>query len=104
MSNKIQEVADSLIGHAKSHKTTAKELKNKSLKDALKDKSLPSKKEITETVFLKSRRLAAIELMREKLQAIIDTKGWADEVKALFPDATFQIIAHKGKIIIEVSA
>lgn len=103
MSNTIRQVANSLVGHAKTKKTSVKDIKNKTLKDAFKDKLLDQQKGVTQTVFLKSRRLAAIELMQENLQAIIDTKGWTEPVKARFPDATFHIHARKGQIIIEVN-
>lgn len=102
MANKIQQLTDTLMTHAKSNGSSIKEIKEKSYHNALKELSDEIPKGLTEAVFLKSKRLAGIELMREKLQTVIDAKGWANEVRAVFPDATFQINARKRQILIEV--
>ena len=103
MAQKIQQVADSLTATATANNKTVQDIKDKSYRKALKDLSADLKKDLTEAAFLKSKRLASLELTRTRLQAILDTPNWTEIVTAIFPKASFQIHAHKQRIIIEVN-
>lgn len=99
MTQKIQQLTDSLVNEVKS---SGKDGKEKSLKDAFKQVPKETKKGMTDAAFQKSMRLAAIELARGNMQTLIDSGNWADEVRQVFPDATFRIYPRKRHIIIEV--
>jgi len=104
MADNVQQLADWLMTDAKSKGKSIRELKDKSYKDSLKDIPQKTKKGLTETAYLKSRRLAERQMVREQLQSLVDDPQWTKKVTAVFPDASFRL-ENKGhhRMIIEVN-
>lgn len=103
MANQIQQLTDWLLTDSQSSGKSVKDLKDKPFSHAAKDFPKEIQKNLTEAVYLKSRRLASFRLLQEKLQSLIDNPKWTDTVKAAFPEATFRIQSGT-RIIIEVES
>ena len=102
MSLSIQELTDNLVTYANTTDDPLATIQNLTYQTALKQLSLDVSL-LTKAVYQKSLRLAFLQLIQEKLQAIVDTDSWAEVVTSTFSEATFNVNATKRQIIIGVN-
>lgn len=101
MTLSIQDLTDRLVAYAKTTDNPVNTIQNLTYQAALKELS-QSDFRFIKPVYQKSQRLAYLQLIQEKLQAIVDTESWREIVTTVFPKATFKVNTRKRQILIEV--
>lgn len=102
MANQIEQLTTWLVNRANQQGLSIQQFKD--IKFSQVRKNLPTnyRDRLTQTLYLKAKRLALTQLFQEKLDELKNNTNVRQAILAVFPDATFRVYPHKRKIIIEV--
>lgn len=102
MANQIQQLTDWMVNRANQQGLSITQFKAIKFQQVRNNLPAAYRDRLTQTVYLKAKRLALTRLFQEKLETLRDTITVRQAILAVFPEATFQVYPHKRQIIIEV--
>ena len=104
MANRIEQLTDWMVSRAEQQGLSISQFKDIKFYQVRNNLPVNYRDRLTRTIYLKAKRLALTELFMQKLGELKDDTNVRQSILAVFPDATFQINAHKRQIIIKVDS
>ena len=102
MANRIEQLTDWLISRAQQQGLSIQQFKDITLGQVRNNLPVNYRDRLTQTIYLKAKRMALTGLFEQKLNELKDHTTVRQAILDVFPEATFRINAHKRQIMIEV--
>lgn len=103
MADTVEQLSAWLVAEVRAKDKDAVKVKEVPYKDALKAQAVDKNAGLTYAAYEKAKRLADLQLVKEKLDAIVAQKAFTQAVTSIFPNATFRIEqGFCNRIVIEV--
>ncbi|MDH4201489.1 MAG: hypothetical protein OEV87_01170 [Phycisphaerae bacterium] len=102
MANQIEQLTTWLVNRANQQGLSIQQFKDIKFSQVRKNLPVNYRARLTQTLYLKAKRLALTQLFQEKLDELKNNTNVRQAILAVFPDATFRVYPHKRQIIIEV--
>lgn len=103
MADTVEQLSAWLVADARAKDKDAVKVKEVTYQDVLKAQAVDKNAGLTHAAYEKAKRLADLQLVREKMEALVTQKAFTQAVTSVFPDATFRIEQGSvNRIVIEV--
>lgn len=103
MADTVEQLSAWLVTDTKAKDKDAVKVKEVTYKEVMKAQAVDKNAGLTHIAYEKAKRLADLQLVKERLEAILAQKGFTQAVTAVFPNATFRIEQGTvNRLVIEV--
>ena len=102
MANRIEQLTNWLVNRANQQDLSIQEFKDIPFGQVRENLPANYRDRLTQTLYLKARRLALIGLFEQKLNELKENTTLRTAIVEVFPEATFRINPRKRQILIEV--